>query len=140
MTTRLPGASDVFTQGFTLSPSSTARLATSPARDQHRGIRRVRARRDRRDDDRALAQRLGHLLAVHLFGLATEGVAEGAARARERHAVLGPLRSREARLDGREVQFDVLGVDRFARASGRARGPAPWRRPRRGRAAPWRDR
>jgi hypothetical protein len=31
MTTRLPGASDVFTQGFTLSPRSTACLATRPA-------------------------------------------------------------------------------------------------------------
>jgi len=38
MTTRLPGASDVFTQGFTLSPSSTARLATKPAATKTDGL------------------------------------------------------------------------------------------------------
>ena len=59
MTTREPGASEVFTTRGTRSPFSTAFFASSPAASITRRVRGVRARGDRGDQDVAVMQ-LGH--------------------------------------------------------------------------------
>ena len=58
---------------------------------------------------------LGRVDAVDLNGLTPERLAERAARPRERDAVLGATWSGQARLDGGQVELDVLRVDRFGR-------------------------
>src|ERR1700677_3278211 len=57
----------------------------------------------------------GRIDALHFNGLSSERIAKGAASTRERHSVLRALRTGQAWLDRREVEFDVLGVDRFGR-------------------------
>ena len=59
MTTRLPGASEVLTQGLALRPALDGALGDEAGRHEHRGVRRVGARGDRGDGDRAVAQVLG---------------------------------------------------------------------------------
>src|SRR5664280_2414498 len=56
---------------------------------------------------------VGRVDAANLERLAPERVTKGATGARERHTVLGPLRAGETRLDRREVEFNVIGVNRF---------------------------
>ena len=56
MTTFEPGASDVFTHGFTVRPFADGLLREEAGAEHDGRIRRVRAGRDRRDDDGAVRE------------------------------------------------------------------------------------
>src|SRR5439155_6339013 len=94
------------------------RLAGEESRGEHdRRVRRVRAAGDRRDHDRAVTQLAA--LAAHLDGHAAalgrrvldellERLAPGGLGAAERHSVLRTPGAGEARLDGAEVELQVV--------------------------------
>ena len=133
MTTRLPGASEVLTHGVHGEPALD-RAARDEARgDEHRGVRRVGARGDRRDDDRAVAQVLGAADPAH----ATSAGRDRARRGRPRRGLgqrrRGPGAAWARRGSARPWRGRARRTrSRPARAqSASCQSPWPSRRPRR---------
>ncbi len=124
MTTFDPGARLVFTHGLRVSPFSTAFFATSPAPIITLGfdvfVQLVIAAIT--TDPCSMAACGGAATAVAARGSALFGhhhsrqrLRESLLRALQRHAILRPLRAREARLDRAEIDVDRLRVDRVGR-------------------------
>ena len=115
MTTRLPGASEVFTQGWALRPLDGATSHESGG-DENGRVRRVRARSDRGDSNCSVTKVLGRFDAHDFDWFTPESIAECRTCTRERDSVLGALRASEAGLDRRKVEFDVIRIGRLHRA------------------------
>ncbi len=87
-------------------PQRERLLGDEAGGDHQRRVGRVRARRDRRDHDRAVAQ------AAAVRRTDAERVRERAPDLRQRHPVLRPARAGEAGHDRPEVEVERLGVVR----------------------------
>jgi hypothetical protein len=147
VTTCEPGASEVLTHGLTLRPFSTAFLATRPAPTSTDGfevlVHEVIARSppSRRHRTSAAVLRTstacpsarfasggGRRLRVASLRPASAQLLGSQAASRttspSAHAVLRALRAGHARLDGRQVELQHVGVDRLGRLG---RVEQPWR-------------
>ena len=139
MTTFEPGARLVFTHGLRVRPFAAAFFASRPAAIITDGfdvfVQLVIAAITAAPSSRSkLCWPSRRALSCLCRRPSAGPLICGAGRRSARIAVLRPLRSRDARLHGREVEHSVGGVARALVACGRV--PAPSRMPRRDRPAP----
>ena len=111
MTAFEPGASEVLTVGETRQPARDRVACQQAGADHHRRVGRVRARRDGRDRHRPVPERrrvarAGDRPGGDALGLRGRPSRKLSPQVGQRDPVLGPPRTGQRRLDGREVQLE----------------------------------